>query len=622
MAIDFYSDAPYLHSMPGADGTKKIDLFTPAQGFLFNTQEEKQKSRLEEMVEQLRRRADESKAIEDKFYVLFKSLFDNKVPSPADWNRKFLGIIQSKDEISGQIITTRLEVGDNPYSKVMLALGDRSFAGMVANFVNRSTANSKRMFNALQAEVVKDGKRLINEKKGKGGYQQLATSLLSKEGYVAQRRLGADGVAGTLRGAINNLEQNIDGFAKLMAKELNEQMNESEEKIIKKARLQLQHFFLNDPILERIMRAEISNRLLGTSDPVSRTSASLKKNVLTLEDFGYTPPIDGKVTAESERDMKRAIRERKAYVKTVADIFMHNIKQYWESDDLSMGSGLVGETTVEVILTLSLNGIARIINTASQQTSKEVNKIDYKHKSHTDLVVRDLEEGWQIALQIKNSIKNPTTSQLRTVGGDIKFNNPSLFKTLIEDLDSKNILNGVDKAYIAYQITNSYYRLSNGSGDSFFQQLGEFLALTVEYFFRIETAKTLLDTQKIEPSNMGNHFLMRPQMGLIGMSHFLYAVADILSTAGTLELSQKSIPISGKISTAGNPLQWDKDRYHFIKKIIVYDAIKYQGQTGPYPINLLSFGKKTGKKLYETIPSPDVFMSVHALAEQIQGLGV
>jgi len=251
-------------------------------------------------------------------------------------------------------------------------------------------------------------------------------------------------------------------------------MNRKKSTLPGQASTRIQRFlFSQDKEFEVKVRDEIYNRLLGTSRSRSSTSERYKTNQLTLEDFGYKSSLNEK---EDSKNRKKAEVERENFVNTVANLFIYNIKTYWESDNISYTSGFVGETTMEAILRISLEGVAKVINKASDKVTREIGKKSFTHESPVDIVIEDpRKKGMDIAIQVKNSIQNPILSDLRVVGSDIGINIPKMFSTLLDDMANRDIMAGLDKNFIIYQITNSYYRVMSNQSGNFFQNMAAFL---------------------------------------------------------------------------------------------------------------------------------------------------
>ena len=575
---------------------------------------EKGESPLDEIIQDLVARAFQAEAVEQKFFSMFG------VSSADEWNRKYMGIglfdgvnLQNRDIRNKAFQSAK---GFNIYNKTILTLNTQSFAHSILEFNSNITRDSKALNEIMRKSmlrVAEMGLEKVRQNIFKGdSFKSLGTKMVTEGGFVAglQGKLGRGnvifnmGIGAHLAG--KGLEQ--DALEKMGREEALKYLRDNKEDIRKQ--------------MDDAIKSQYDKGASTFQQQIRRQATKeLSETYFVPEDFGLPEGVDPKTF--------QTVKEE--YIKSIATKLSVSIPKKMKSHSIISISGALGEAIVVTILEEALKDIygtiALVIDKARDQVTKK--RTGESFDSFVDLTIKD-PKGWDIFynIQVKNTIQKTVfrDTGLAVQGGNLHFTAPTNFSSLIDDIASRGILNAGGTAALPYQIVNHYYRYQHGVGkEDFFKQLAVFFATTIEHFLRSATVEPITRAQD-GATAIENHFILRPSMGIVGISTFLKGVAGILISARNQKKIGAIMPIvtelkkdKGDEGQAKDPEQFHKKKLAIARK---YDSDHGLGPgEGSYPPPLLQFGTEVGKKLYESIPAPNIWVSVEYIAQQIYDLG-
>lgn len=574
---------------------------------------QKGESPLDDIIQDLLQRAQRAEAVEQQFFAMFN------VNSADQWNKKYMGI-GFFEGVNLQDRNTRNAVFKNTtdfniYNKTVLTLNTRGFAYSILEFASSITQESVALNDTMRQallQAVEKGLEKTRQNIFKGNsFKSLATKMVTESGFISGLSGGLgqgniifqEGVGAHLEA--RGLEQNA--LEKMGRSDVLEYLRNNKEDIRKK--------------IEGIIKSQYDKGASTLRSHIrKRATEELNATHFVPEDFGLSKDGDPAVFEKT----------KKTYIQSIANKLSISIPSKMKSRTIISISGALGEAIVVTILEEALKEIYQevklVVDKARDQVTKK--RTGEQFDSFVDLSITDpkgLDTLYNI--QVKNTIQETVfrDTGLAIQGGDLHFTKPANFSSLIDDISSRGILSVDGVKDLPYQIVNHYYRYKHGVGsDDFFSQLAMFFAMTAEHFLRSATIEPITRAQD-GASAIENHFILRPGIGIIGISSFLRGVAGILASARHNKKSGAVMPIKAEMLSGGDEGRaGDPERFHKTKLIIAqnYDAKNgIAPGEGSYPWPLLLFGSKAGATLYKSIPAPNIWLSVEYIAQQIYNLG-
>lgn len=574
---------------------------------------QKGESPLDDIIQDLLWRAQRAEAVEQQFFAMFN------VNNADQWNKKYMGIglfegvnLQDRNTRNAVFKNT---TNFNVYNKTVLTLNTRGFAYSILKFASSITQESTALNDVMrQALVQATGKGLEKTRQNifKGNsFQSLITKMTTESGFISGLEGGLGQANVIFRKGVGvhlggkGLEQSA--LEKMGRDEVLEYLRANKEGIRKE--------------IENVVKSQYDRGASTLQSHIKkRVTEELNATYFTPEDFGLLKNGD---STEYENT-------KNAYIQSIANKLSKTIPSKMKSRTIISVSGALGEAVVVTILEEALKEIYQevklVVDKARDQVTKK--RTGEQFDSFVDLSIKD-PKGLDILynIQVKNTIQETVfrDTGLAIQGGDLHFTKPANFSSLIDDISSRGILSMDGVKDLPYQIVNHYYRYKHGVGsDDFFSQLAMFFAMTAEHFLRSATIEPITRAQD-GASAIENHFILRPSMGIVGISSFLRGVVGILESARHNKKSGAVMPIKAEMLSGGNEGEAkDPEQFHKTKLVIAQKFDAEQGIApgeGSYPQPLRQFGSKVGATLYKSIPAPNIWLSVEYIAQQIHNLG-
>lgn len=606
----FYVNGPYIHNIP-LEGQK--DNYTKNLVQMNTTEATRIK---DAAIARLRQKLQESLAVEQQFYRLFK------VNSAQEWSDKFL---KPLDTLSWQ--TAR---GSTIYAKTMSAINNQTVVNTLQNAIN----DKAEKFLEIQKEAVRE---------------QVGKSSAKKLGYHLTRKKGLEGIASM---ALNELNL---GALKSKAKKSNQLVDFTKE-------LQVVSKFSNENIsavqqaltegvaqdIDKIIKIKSKEgvRLFLKTFEVDKRRIQLVKQFVykTLTNTKLIFPTDFGYSEDTPSDHEGFLQQMREYATEVTEALEKALESsaMLSSDtlflDMKSTLGEVGEVSITLILEHYIkkwakeSGFDIQVDNIARNRATGIRTGRTGQQLSADVRISGLDDEGKkvfVNLQVKNSLMQGYDSQEGAFGrrgqhgtelnvGDIRFSPPNKLITFFEDIKLRNLMAGTDLDMMAYQLANSLYR----GDDTVISQVARLLNFAVEHVIRAATADALMRDERIDTQGdiirsgpvMENHFMVIHGRMLLPVSSFLKKAIEILDDAdriGKFELFGMVKEFSTNKSGYIDPEQLRSD------KMKAYEDVQGPVEPGAYAPGVLEIGRRQGVNVLNNTQSPEFALSLRALVDKI-----